>query len=72
MRLSRAGCYRNSGTTQFFDKEPTVSFNKKSKEVSLTVKRIRGVSGDKSYYNFWISLTVAELQAMIGSLVNAD
>lgn len=72
MRLSRAGYYRNSGTTQFFDKEPTVSFNKKSKEVRLSVKRIRGVSGDQSYYNFWISLTVAELQTMIGSLADAD
>lgn len=71
MRLSREGHSRNSGITVFFDKSPAVSFNKTSKEVRLSVKGIRGVQGDKSKYNFSISLTVAELQTIIGSLADA-
>ena len=69
MRLSRSGHYRNSGTTELFDKKPTISWNKKSKELNLSVKGIRGVSGDPSRYNFWVSLTATDLQAIVGSLI---
>ena len=72
MRLSRSGNQRYCGHTKVFDAPPRISWDKQSKEIKLSVRRVRGVSGDRSFYNYSISLTVAELQAMVGSLASEE
>ncbi len=69
MRLLRSGYRRNSGSDQLFDKNPAISWNKKTQEITLSVSGVpHQYPSNPSRFNYRVSLSIEELQKMIVSL----
>jgi hypothetical protein len=72
MRLTRqAGKNKTKTSTHLFDKSPVVSWNAKTKEITLGVDGVpHETPSNSTRFDYFVSLTIEELQAMIGSLAN--
>jgi hypothetical protein len=56
-----------SASDEVFNQRPEVSWNSETKELTLSVNGVPG-KGRTSFYDYWLTLTVDELQSMIGAL----
>lgn len=70
MQLLRTGSKSNHGASSVFDaKNPRISWDNTSKAVRLTISRIPDIDQPRATYDYDLSLSIEDIQKIIGSLV---
>lgn len=69
MKLYRQSHTQDRGSLVLFDRTPDISWQSKTKQIRLSVTDVpHDNPTNTTRYDYWVDLTIEDLQQMIGSL----
>ena len=71
MQLLRRGATANHGSKSMFNKSnPKISWDQTSKTVQISVSNVRDVDQKRATYSYGLSLSIDEVQKIVGALAD--